>query len=121
MNLLKLLIANVFVAAIMALALTGTPRADGIDDPKFYTEQAPKKARHYGQLFDWCMISRFNNMSAQCRIYDDMGPLNWPPEIIDIPSIATQTKQSVDVPEPTTIIILIWSAALFYGYRKVLK
>jgi hypothetical protein len=121
MKYFKLLIANLFVAAILALALTGMSKADGVDDPTFYQQITPKKHRSYGQIFDWCMSSRFNNMASRCRQYDDMGPFNWPPEVVDIPSTMIHVKQQATVPEPTTIIILLWSAALAYGYKKVLK
>ena len=126
MKYFKLLTLNVIVASILALALTGTSKADGVDDPKFYnvpSETAPKHARKYGQVFDWCMSSRFNNMSSRCRQFDDMGPFNWPNEIIDIPStvVVVPNQPPAQVPEPTTIIILLWSLALVYGYKKVLK
>lgn len=121
MKYFKLLLINAIVALIMAIAFVGFVKADGIDDPKFYTEQAPKKARSYGKLFDWCMSSRFNNQASRCRIYDNMAPFNWPPEIIEIPSTMIPVKQQESIPEPSTIIILLWSAALWFGYKKVLK
>lgn len=105
----------------MAVCFVGFVKADGVDDPKFYTEQRRKNVRQYGQLFDWCMSSQFNNMEPKCRQYDDMGQFNWPPEIIDIPSTMIPVKPHESVPEPVTIIILLWSAALWFGYRKFLK
>ena len=110
MKYFKLLIANLFVAAVLALALTGTSKGDGIDDPTFY---APKKARHYGQLFDRCMSSRFNNSASKCRIYDDMGPFNWQDDLIDIP-----VQQLNSVPEPEQTLLLGIAIFMLGVYKK---
>lgn len=121
MKYFKLLILNLFVASILVLALTGTSKADGLDDPKFYAEQAPKKARNYGQLFDWCMSSQFNNMSSKCRIYDDMGPFNWPHVVIDIPTNVIRVEQPVDVPEPEQALLLVFGLLMLRWYKVCAK
>jgi len=115
MKYFKLLIANLFVASVLALALTGTSKADGIDDPTFY---APKKARHYGQLFDWCMSSKFNNSASRCRIYDDMGPFNWQDDSVDIPVTQVHVKQISSVPEPEQTLLLGVAVFMLGVYKK---
>ena len=118
MNYFKLLALNIIVASIMAVALTGTSKADGVDDPKFY--DAPKHVRTYGQVFEKCFSSRFNNMASICRQYDDMGPFNWPNDIIDLPpsTIVIEPGQIADVPEPP-VALLIGFSCLMLGFYKV--
>ena len=113
---MKLLSSYLFVAAIMAFALVGESKADGVDDPSFY--HTPVKHRNYGQLFDYCMASKFNNANSKCRQYDDMGPFNWPVDVIDIPAVVIETPPT-NIPEPPIAVMLLCAVALRYGYAKL--
>lgn len=97
---MKLLLANLFVASVIALALVGFAKADGIDDPNYY------------QDFDYCFESSMQNQSQFCRKYDNIGKPDWSNDrkhFVYIPGDSEYIKPvktvSVDEPSPSLMII----------------
>jgi len=117
MKYFKLLLLNLIVASVIAMSFVGFVKADGLDDPSFY--HTPTKRRTYGDTFDFCMSSKFNNQNRQCRQYDDMGAFNWPSEIVDIPtqSVVVPVPTNIDVPEPEQVLLLGLGLLALWFYK----
>jgi len=109
---MKLLLANLFVASVIALALVGFAKADGVDDPNYY------------QDFDYCFESSMQNQSQFCRKYDNIGKPDWSHDrkrFVSIPDDSEYIKpvKTVSVDEPNPSLMLIAGTVMVVIAKKI--
>lgn len=110
---MKLLLANLFVASVIALVFVGFAKADGIDgDVNFY------------QDFDYCFESSMQNQSQFCRKYDNIGKPDWSHDrkrFVYIPDGSEHIKpvKTVSVDEPNPSLMLIAGTVMIVIAKKI--
>jgi len=104
-----LLLCNMLVATVIAIAVVGFVKADGVDDPNFYRD------------FDYCFETSMQNNRQVCRKYDSLGNPTWEHEktrILYIPNNDSlydiEVRKSLNVPEPESLLMIVFGLAGLY-------
>jgi len=99
---MKLLLANLFVASVIALSIVGFAKADGVDTPGFYDD--------------------FNEYTPHDK-YEFFAPPDYKHKKLVHPEYDCYEKEVADqiknVPEPEQLLMLVSGIALFTAWRTL--
>lgn len=100
-DIVKLIVLNIIVASIIALACVGFVYADGVDDPNFYRDFNPNNPHPKYEFFappEWRQHQQYN--------------------VQPIPSGSHYWRRIANIPEPTELLLLSTGMVGLCAWRR---